>query len=767
MAEDGNNKNIMPTIVVVFGATGDLMTKKIVPALYHLYKDKKLPEHFKIIGFSRRNLNDEEFRAHVRNILDAHVLEERNTLAGFINLFHFEKGHFDDDSAYKKLADKLLLTDQEWKFCTNKIFYLAVSPDFYESIASRLSSSGLTIPCSPEEGFTRVVVEKPFGKDAKTAKNLEKMLSKLFREEQIYRIDHYLAKEMLQNILAFRFSNGVFEKSWSGESIESVEIKLLEEKGAEGRGTFYEGVGAFRDVGQNHLLQMAALIAMEHPMSFSPETIRNSRAQILATLREPTLEEVKNTTYRSQYRSYRAIPGVKEDSMVETYFKSVLYFDAPKWEGVPFILEAGKRIGENRKEIIVTFRHPAPCLCPLDIKEHYKNRVIFSLEPEEGIVVNLWLKRAGLKMEMEQKSFKLPFRDQTGRMQYVEEYLKLLYDCLLGDQTLFVSTDEIMPMWRYTDPIVRAWEKDLVPIRFYQPDTNEPVIASNYIEERLLENPYPDFKKEIGVIGLGKMGKNIVDRLKEKGWNVVGVDKGFNVEDFLSKLPSPRIIWLMVPAGGAVDETINLLLPNLSKGDFVIDGGNSFYKDTIRRAKVLTKKGTDLTATFSSKIKWLIADGNITNKETKWSNLPDGEVFTCVENINGKVIVDGSLGDYFDKYKVIEKTPLILEIKNSRIIKLECENKKLEKEIKEYIKQDENADRIGEFAIGTNIGLKKLIGNLLQDEKFPGIHIAIGHGYPENTGSDWDSKAHLDVIIQKTTIIVDGKEIMKNGKFII
>jgi len=591
VAEDGNNKNIMPTIVVVFGATGDLMTKKIVPALYHLYKDKKLPEHFKIIGFSRRNLNDEEFRAHVRNILDAHVLEERNTLAGFINLFHFEKGHFDDDSAYKKLADKLLLTDQEWKFCTNKIFYLAVSPDFYESIASRLSSSGLTIPCSPEEGFTRVVVEKPFGKDAKTAKNLEKMLSKLFREEQIYRIDHYLAKEMLQNILAFRFSNGVFEKSWSGESIESVEIKLLEEKGAEGRGTFYEGVGAFRDVGQNHLLQMAALIAMEHPMSFSPETIRNSRAQILATLREPTLEEVKNTTYRSQYRSYRAIPGVKEDSMVETYFKSVLYFDAPKWEGVPFILEAGKRIGENRKEIIVTFRHPAPCLCPLDIKEHYKNRVIFSLEPEEGIVVNLWLKRAGLKMEMEQKSFKLPFRDQTGRMQYVEEYLKLLYDCLLGDQTLFVSTDEIMPMWRYTDPIVRAWEKDLVPIRFYQPDTNEPVIASNYIEERLLENPYPDFKKEIGVIGLGKMGKNIADRLKEKGWNVVGVDKGFNVEDFLSKLPSPRIIWLMVPAGGAVDETINLLLPNLSKGDFVIDGGNSFYKDTIRRAKVLTKKG--------------------------------------------------------------------------------------------------------------------------------------------------------------------------------
>ena len=302
-------------------------------------------------------------------------------------------------------------------------------------------------------------------------------------------------------------------------------------------------------------------------------------------------------------------------------------------------------------------------------------------------------------------------------------------------------------------------------------DTKTKPVAK-YIEEESKE-----ITKKVELLNLDDYGKRPLKKLPkeiaEKARNATAVF--YMAEQFKGEKESLRkpIIKLATENGRQAH------MPGITK-ELMEEGMCTDYKkvqelskkvyDIASKAKtinVLTKKGTDLTATFSSKIKWLIADGNITNKETKWSNLPDGEVFTCVENINGKVIVDGSLGDYFDKYKVIEKTPLILEIKNSRIIKLECENKKLEKEIKEYIKQDENADRIGEFAIGTNIGLKKLIGNLLQDEKFPGIHIAIGHGYPEHTGSDWDSKAHLDVIIQKTTIIVDGEEIMKNGKFII
>lgn len=186
-----------------------------------------------------------------------------------------------------------------------------------------------------------------------------------------------------------------------------------------------------------------------------------------------------------------------------------------------------------------------------------------------------------------------------------------------------------------------------------------------------------------------------------------------------------------------------------------------------KKIQVITKKGTNLIAEFNARIKWIICDGNISKSPTKWSNLPDGEIFTCVKNINGNAIIDGSLGDYFGKYGVIAKNPLYVKIKNGRVIKITCKNKKLEKELKNYLKQDRNSNRIGEFALGTNLGLKKLIGNLLQDEKFPGVHIAIGHGYPEETGSKWNSKAHCDLIIQKTTIIVDGKTIMLEGKYII
>ncbi|MCL4400172.1 glucose-6-phosphate dehydrogenase, partial [Patescibacteria group bacterium] len=272
----------IPTIMVVFGVTGDLMQKKITPALFNLFKNDSLPERFKIIGFARRDLSDKDFKEKIAGMFDKVVPD-------FLSLFGYERGFFEKKKDYIKLALRLKEIDKKWGMCSNKLFYLAVPPELYPEILKNLHSTGLSRPCGgPEEGWTRVIVEKPFGKDLKSAKFLDDLLRKLFREEQIYRIDHYLAKEMLQNILAFRFYNNLFEFVWGKKLIESVNIRLFESIGVEDRGGFYDGVGALRDVGQNHLLQMLALVTMDKPPRFTPEDIRRERAKILSTLRIPS-----------------------------------------------------------------------------------------------------------------------------------------------------------------------------------------------------------------------------------------------------------------------------------------------------------------------------------------------------------------------------------------------------------------------------------------------------------------------------------------------
>lgn len=623
-----NNKQPLPTVFVVLGATGDLTKKKIVPALFRLYKGGQLPDLFQAVGFSRQQLSSGEFQKYVADILVEHFGEKRESEAvrSFIKIFAYKQGLFEKSDDYRKLAKELAEVDQKWKVCSNKLFYLAVPPKYYEKIFVRLAASGMTKPCSAEEGWTRIIVEKPFGKNLKTAEKLDKLLSALFKEIQIYRIDHYLAKEMLQNILAFRFSNNLFEKNWNKELIENIHIRLLEKIGVEDRGNFYDGIGAFRDVGQNHLLQVLALITMEYPKNLASEEVRKSRAAAIQSLKVPAREEIKQSTFRAQYNGYRAIPGVASNSQTETYFKIKAQLISSRWGGVPIILEGGKRLAEQRKEIIATFKHPQPCLCPPAATEHYKNQLIIRLEPEEGITIKFWSKKPGLTMEIQERNFDFLFREPNKKTQYTEEYEKLLLDCIVGDQMLFVSSEEIKPMWRFTDAIVKAWAENAVPLDIYSPDTNE-VISRARLDQPAA--PTPSLPKSIGIVGLGKMGGNIARRLLERDWQVVGFNKdakatdelkkegaqgAYSLEELVSKLAEPRLVWLMIPAftppslqlrraskstagkpaGKPVDETLfskDGLVKYLKRGDIVVDGGNSFFKDSERRARRLKKYG--------------------------------------------------------------------------------------------------------------------------------------------------------------------------------
>lgn len=469
-----------PTILVILGATGDLTARKIAPALFNLHEKKKLPGRFRVVGTARRPLSDEDFREHLKDDLAKHGLSRGGALSSFLDAFSYHAGDLGKEEDYRKLDKALAAIDEEWGICANKLFYLAVPPELYEGIFKNLAKSGLTAPCSPEEGWTRIIVEKPFGKDLETAKRLDLLLGELFREIQIYRIDHYLGKEIIQNILSFRFSNTLFEQSWSAEFIERIDIKLWEALGVEERGAFYDGIGALRDVGQNHMLQMLAFAAMEHPGTFEAEAVRSSRAALLETLRPLSAEEIRKETVRAQYEGYRGIKGVRPDSDTETYFKIPARLNGPRWRGTEITLESGKRMGEVKKEVAVTFRHPTPCLCPGNVKEHLKNKIIFSLEPREGIVIQLWAKKPGLEFEMEERTLDFTLRAQENKKQYVEEYEKLLLDVIHGDQMLFPSTREIEAMWEFIDPVVWTWKDNGAPLRFYQPDTNDILKMSDF-----------------------------------------------------------------------------------------------------------------------------------------------------------------------------------------------------------------------------------------------------------------------------------------------
>lgn len=602
-----SSKFNIPTVIVVFGATGDLARKKIFPALFNLYRHNLLPKKFSIMGTSRSSRSDENFREYLTKIINE--FEENppeKELNEFLELCTYQQAQFGNMDDYKKIAETLGRKDDYWSICSNKLFYLAVPPQMYKEMLHNLSDSGLTDPCSPEEGWTRVLIEKPLGYDAKTAEEIDALLGKLFREEQVYRIDHYLAKEMVQNILTFRFANNLLEESWNSRFIDKIEIRMLENFGVENRGSFYDGLGALRDVGQNHILQMLALTLMDKPASFTQEHIRQKRKEILDRLVLPDLEYIKNHTFRGQYKGYQDITGVKKNSSTETYFRVKAALNHPRWDGVPIYLESGKRVGQNKNEVIVTFKEPFPKL-PGVTEGSFRNKVTFSIEPKEEIEISFISKKPGLQFTVEENDLEFMLREKKPRNKKAEEYERVLMDCIRGDQMLFVTTEEVQAMWRFIDPIVCAWEGNKVPLYHYTPDSSDVLShAAEEIQTVTLEGSMP---REIGLIGLGKMGGGVALQLVEKGWKVrafnrtasvtdefaaQGVTAAYTLKEMVDALPAPKVVWLMVPAGKPVDEMLfgeEGLVSLLAKGDIIIDGGNSNYNDTKERYHKLKEHG--------------------------------------------------------------------------------------------------------------------------------------------------------------------------------
>ncbi len=449
-----------PTIFIIFGITGDLSGRKLLPSLLNLYVKKRLPPKFAIVGFSRRPFTREEFRQFIRDHMKVKPGEyHEEDIKHFLDHMYYEQGLFDVPASYTNLAVRLQMIDDGFHQCSNKLFHLAVAPSFYETILEHLSKSGLTIPCIGDEGWTKVLVEKPFGHNIETAKKLDKRLGELFKEEQIFRIDHYLAKEALQNIMAFRFTNTLFEPLWNSNHIEAVHVKLLEKSGIEGRGGFYDDIGALKDVGQNHILQMLALIAMEPPETFDAPSIRRERAKLLGRLKLIPVKNMTDMVVRGQYEGYAHEKGVKRNSKTETYFRLETYIDSKRWKNVPFYLESGKALSESKSEIDIYFKNK-------EGNENGQNILTFRIQPDEGIKIRFFVKTPGFGMKVEPKTLKFKYSDFPSLQDLPDAYERVLYDAIMGDQTLFTSTDEVLAAWKFITAIISAW--DILPLTVYK-----------------------------------------------------------------------------------------------------------------------------------------------------------------------------------------------------------------------------------------------------------------------------------------------------------
>ena len=450
-----------PTILVIFGATGDLSKRKLFPALFSLSKKGMLPKKFKIVGFAREDLSDNNFQKFITKFAGS-------SSGPFARFATYQSGLFENPDAYRKLGEALIKIDEDFSACSNKLFHLAVAPKYYRTILENLAASGLTIPCSDGDGWTRVLVEKPFGENVETAQELDELLLKLFREEQIFRIDHYIARETMQNILTFRFSNRIFEPLWNNQYIEQVDIRLFEKEGVGERGDFYDDIGALRDVGQNHLLQMLAVIAMGHPQRFDAAPIRRERGKVLESLRIIKESEVSKYVSRGQYEGYRKLKGVKKGSKTETYFKIKAFIDNARWKGVPFYLESGKGLSENSVGIDIYFKAAVPCFCPPPHEEHtHQNMLSFNIKPTEGISIRFWTKKPGLTSDVEPKNLTFEYRGKHSPETMSEAYEKVISDCIKGEQMLFASTEEVVAAWRFVTTILNAWHKNKVPLVIY------------------------------------------------------------------------------------------------------------------------------------------------------------------------------------------------------------------------------------------------------------------------------------------------------------
>ena len=458
---------VPPTAAVIFGATGDLTHRKIVPAFYHLAKNNLLPDDFAIIGFARRPKSDEEFRQDLgealRQFSHTKPVDEEVWKKLSSHIYYFQ-GELDDPAAYKRLAEKLKSLPESPKIGENYLFYLATSPEYFGQAAQNLAAAGLS---SRAEGpQRRLIVEKPFGSDLESAKKLNRDLQGAFAEKDIFRIDHYLGKETVQNLIYLRFANSIYEPLWNHLYIDHVQITVAEQVGVQSRGGYYEHAGAARDMLQNHLFQLFTLVAMEAPASLDAESIRDEKVKVLRSIPTPSIEFLQKNVVRAQYGggyindkaipSYRQEEKVAHDSLTETFVAARFEIDNWRWHGVPFYLRTGKALATQFTEITIVYKRPPSVLFAASSDDRLRrNNLRIRIQPNEGISIKFNAKVPG---KAESEAVDMAFLYRSGFDHYLPEaYERLIVDALVGESTLFTRSDEVEQAWRLVDSIKAAW----------------------------------------------------------------------------------------------------------------------------------------------------------------------------------------------------------------------------------------------------------------------------------------------------------------------
>lgn len=472
--------------IVIFGASGDLTHRKLIPALYNLYKIGRLSENFSVLGVARSDLNDETFRKKMREALIHNEETTPETLDAFCSHLYYQAVNTSDAQDYGKLVPRLDDLHDKYQTCGNTFYYMSTPPNLYGVIPECLAAHGLN---TEEYGWKRIIVEKPFGYDEKTAQALDVQIHRFFEEHQIYRIDHYLGKETVQNLLVLRFSNGWFEPLWNRNFIDYVEITGAESIGVEERGGYYDGSGAMRDMFQNHLLQVLAMVAMEPPAIINANSMRDEVAKVMHSLRPLTSEDMENNLVLGQYtaaeingkmeKGYLEEKGVPADSRTETYISLRCEIENWRWAGVPFYVRTGKRLPARVTEIVIHFKTTPH---PVFSQNAPENKLIIRIQPDEAISMRFGLKKPGAGFEAKEVSMDFRYADLAGA-QVLTAYERLLLDAMKGDATLFARTDAVHAAWKFVQPIL-DYKANGGRIHEYEAGTWGPVAADKLIAKQ-------------------------------------------------------------------------------------------------------------------------------------------------------------------------------------------------------------------------------------------------------------------------------------------